>query len=135
MPDPLPTSSTESPGRISFSIASRHKLRAAMVARAALRSRIDHQAQPSRRRRLGAPRRGDEELLADQQRRKRFVGPRDPVYVNNSLRHTELRSNVRVFEERVDETVAFGDAERSCFPQSPYQKVIVIRKADKKHQP
>ena len=49
------------------------QLRAAMVAGAALRPGIDHQAQSARRRRLGAPRRGDEELLADQQRRKRFL--------------------------------------------------------------
>ena len=58
---------------------------------------------------------------------------RDPVNINNSLRLTKLSGNFRVFKEGIHVTVTFGDAECARFPQLPYQKVIVIRKADKNH--
>src|SRR6185295_13882327 len=101
-----------------------------MIASSALCSRIDHQSQTSGRCRLSPPGWSQEELLANQERRKAFLRPRDPVHVNNSLRHTELGSRFRVLEECVDESVAFGDAERSCLPQSQRQKLVIICQSD-----
>ncbi len=101
MPEPVPTSRTESPGLNDALHRFEAQLRAGMLAGAALQSGIDFQAEAAGRRRLGAPRRDHEELLAHQDRRPGVVGVLDPIGVVGGFDGSpNLRGGFAIVEER-----------------------------------
>src|SRR5665213_2164180 len=88
-----------------------------MLAGSALHTWIYFQAKAAGRRGLCAPRRHDEKLLADQERRPRFFGGAHPIGIGSFVRLAEPRGGIERFEVCIQSSVAFDDAERSGFPQ------------------
>ncbi len=137
MPEPLPTSRTESPGRMRRSISTRQSWVQGCWP-------VPHWAPGliSRRRRPGGvgslpPGGDDEEFFADQERRPGVLGALDPVDVFDELRVAEVAGVGFVLEEGFKVAVAFGDAGGAVLPEVGDEGVVVGGlgfQADGEHQ-
>jgi len=108
------------------------------LARAALQTRVDFEAKTAGGRGVGVPRRHDEELLADFERRPFGLHFRGPIDLRRRLWIPEARGCAAILKPGFEVTGAFADAQGSGFPQFRDQRVLRLRfggDAHDKHQP
>ncbi len=117
IPDPLPTSSTESPGFTMRSIASRHFcVQGCWPVPHCKPGLISRRKRPGG---VGSVRHGatKKNFSPTSNRRPRVLSLLDPIDLGSFAWFAELRGCLAIVEERFDPAIVLDDAERSGFVQ------------------